>query len=139
MNKTCFSFNSKDIVIKRKGVAFLKKAMSDILTVNLFDSRLIILYFLNIADYFFTIVLISSGLFVEANPIMNLFISGAEGFVLKCVLPLLLVTFMHIRFCLNETRHPHIVKLMLDGIIVYYAVIDCIHIFWMSYMAMVFA
>ncbi|MBE6825173.1 MAG: hypothetical protein E7513_07525 [Ruminococcaceae bacterium] len=63
--------------------------------------KLYFVYILNVLDWVCTILLISSGLFYEANPIANTFISSIGlGLLIKCIVPFALVftvcRFMHI-------------------------------------------
>ncbi len=103
-----------------------------------FDGRLILLYALNVSDYLFTLVLISSGLFVEANPLMIPCIGNISGFMIKCILPLALLMTVHIRLCLHGTKYPAAVRMLLNGIIVYYGAINAMHVFWLSYTVVMF-
>ncbi len=70
------------------------------LCVNL-QRKLYFVYSLNVLDWVCTLLLISSGLFYEANPIADAFISNiALGLLIKCVAPFVLIfmvcRFMHI-------------------------------------------
>ena len=110
----------------------MKKAVPMFMTRSKYDTRLIILYVLNITDYLFTLILISSGLFVEANPILQFHIDGILGFVLKCVVPLILLSYLHIRFLTCKPKHEKIVKILLNAILIYYVAVNIMHIFWLT-------
>ncbi len=110
----------------------MKRIISMFTVRSEYDIKLLLLYTLNVTDYIFTLVLISSGLFIEANPILNTHIEGLWGFILKCMLPLLLVLYLHIRFLTGIPKHKKIVKLLINGIIIYYIIINVMHIFWLT-------
>lgn len=116
----------------------MKKVLENILDRTEYDSRLIILYSLNVIDYLFTLILLSGGLFVEANPILSMQINGIGGFVVKCILPFLLLLYIHLRFLSDPPKHSLAAKLLLDGIVSCYLVIDLFHIFWLSYSIVLF-
>lgn len=110
----------------------MKKAISMFMTRSKYDPKLILLYVLNITDYLFTLILISSGMFVEANPVLQFHIDGVGGFVLKCIVPLILLSYLHIRFLTNTSKHERIVKILLNTILIYYIAVNVMHIFWLT-------
>lgn len=112
----------------------MKKILTLVSARNPYDTHLFTLYVLNVTDYIFTLILLSSGLFIEANPVMNTPINTPWGFVLKCIVPLMLVTYLHIRFCMSEPRHPRATRILLNIILVYYMIINTFHIFWLIYL-----
>ncbi len=116
----------------------MKKILSFVTTECSLDNRLALIYFLNLSDYLFTLVLISSGLFIEANPLLSLNIDGLGGFLAKCILPLLLIFYIRSRFVNNPTKHIFAAKLMLDILLCFYFFINCFHLFWLSYTVMIF-
>ena len=67
------------------------------------SKKLFLVYFLNVIDWVFTIALLSTGMFYEANPIARTFINSVMlGFLIKCLLP-----FIAIYFC---SRCMHILE-----------------------------
>ena len=113
----------------------MRKILTLLTVKNKYDYRLLSLYALNVTDYIFTLILLSSGLFVEANPIMSTPINGFGGFALKCILPLILLTYLHIRFCISDPKHPKTTRFLLNSILVYYTAINVFHIFWLICLA----
>ncbi len=101
------------------------------------DSLLIALYVLNVIDYLFTLILLSGGLFVEVNPLLHGGISGFGGFCIKCVLPLMLLMYLHLRLCASGVRRRAVTVLLWIGT-VYYGLIDLMHVFWLSYSIFIF-
>ncbi len=54
--------------------------------------KLYSVYILNVLDWIFTLLLLKTGMFYEANPIARTFIgSFFLSFVIKCIIPLLLI------------------------------------------------
>lgn len=110
----------------------MKKVALMFMTRSKYDAKLIILYALNVIDYMFTLILISSGLFVEANPILQFHIDGIWGFVLKCIVPLILLSYLHIRFLTCKLKYEKAIKILLNVILIYYVAINIMHIFWLT-------
>lgn len=108
----------------------MKKMVSMFMTRSGYDMKLVVLYVLNITDYLFTLVLVSSGLFIEANPILKMNIDGIGGFVLKCIVPLVLLSYLHIRFLTSKPKYKRIIKILLNAILIYYIAVNVMHIFW---------
>ncbi len=116
----------------------MKKIISFMTSECALDNRFTFLYFLNLSDYLFTLILISSGLFIEANPLLSLNIGGMGGFLAKCILPLLLILYIRIRFINNPPKNTFPAKLVLDILLCFYFFVNCFHIFWLSYTIMIF-
>ena len=116
----------------------MKKNFSAFISRNPYDTTLTGVYLLNVTDYLFTLVLISSGLFMEANPLLSMNISGTGGFVLKCIVPLVLIMYLHIRFSLSPPKRDKAVRFLLGLIFAYYAAVNALHIFWLCYSVMIF-
>lgn len=115
----------------------MKKAISMFITRSEYDVKLIVLYILNVTDYIFTLILLSSGHFIEANPLLYTGINGVGGFVLKCVVPLVLVLYLHIRFIFGKPKNQKAVNLLLNIILSYYAFVNLMHIFWLCVMGVI--
>lgn len=112
----------------------MKKIVSMLFTRTKYDKKLALLYVLNVTDYIFTLILISSGLFIEANPVLSTNIGGVWGFMLKCVVPLFLLVYLHIRFSTDMPKHEKAVKILLGCILAYYIIINLFHIFWIVFL-----
>lgn len=116
----------------------MKKMFISLVSKNKFDKILLVIYLLNIFDYLFTLVLISSGLFIEANPLLSMDIKGTNGFALKCVVPLMLLAYLHIRLSVSPPKNEKPVKVFLYILLSYYAVINAFHIFWLCWSVVTF-
>lgn len=101
---------------------------------TVFDIRLVIIYALNVSDYIFTLILLESGLFTEINPILSMPINNFWGFILKCVVPLILLLFLRHRFRTVSEKQIKPIRYILDCTIGLYAIINIFHIFWIVMM-----
>ncbi len=102
-----------------------------------YDKKLIVLYTLNLSDYLFTLILLSCGMFIEANPLLSTSIDGFWGFVLKCIVPFILLAYIHIRLSLNDIRCERAVRILLNIILIYYWIINVFHVFWLTVMLII--
>lgn len=103
--------------------------LSALKTKTPFDSRLTALYALNISDYIFTLILLSTGYFFEGNPMLSNSIGDIGGFVLKCILPFVLLFYIRIRLRNISITKIKTVKFILNIGIVFYAAVNAIHLF----------
>lgn len=101
---------------------------------TIFDSRIIIIYALNVSDYIFTLILIQSGIFQEINPILSMPINNFSGFILKCIIPFILLLYIRHRFRNAAERQIKPIKYILDCTIGIYAIINIFHICWLILM-----
>ncbi|MGH4137629.1 DUF5658 family protein [Clostridium sp.] len=98
--------------------------------------KLLILYLLNVTDILFTTLLVSTGLFMEANFLMaNAVQSLSASFILKIVLPAVLLLYIYIRMKkANETqlKQSNIIINIISGI---YIIINISHLIWLLLLA----
>ena len=111
----------------------MKKIFSLMTTQNKYDPYLIAIYCLNLADYLFTLVLLSGGMFIEANPLLQYGINNFSGFAVKCILPLSMAMYVHLRMCMKPPVHPKIAGILLSACISFYLFVDLMHIFWLFF------
>lgn len=90
-----------------------------------FGPKLFFLYFLNVADWFCTQVLIDTGYFHEANPMMMWIMDyPLVGFFVKCILPLalsILIWLFYRIFNVEQNKFTNFV--IYAGVVIYSAVI----------------
>lgn len=93
--------------------------------------KLLILYLLNVTDILFTLLLLSTGLFMEANHVMVSAVqSSSASFILKIVLPAVLLLFIHFRMKkASETQLKHS-SIILNIITGFYIMINISHLVW---------
>ena len=95
-----------------------------------FYKKLGLLYLLNLIDWICTEVLIGSGRFTEANPIMQPVLSGfGSTLLIKGVIPLALIVLCGVLFKLTgEAENKFANVLIIIGIVVY-SLVNLWHIF----------
>jgi hypothetical protein len=94
-----------------------------------FGAKLFFLYFLNVSDWFCTQVLIDTGYFHEANPIMGWIMDyPLVGFFVKCILPLALSIIIWLFYRIFKMEQNKFTNFIIyTGVVIYSAVI-LIHI-----------
>ena len=93
--------------------------------------KLIILYILNISDILLTLILVRTGLIIEANPVMASIIENSFAtFFVKGIIPALLFIYLYYRL---QSATPKMIKLTNRCIFVllrFYFIINCLHLLW---------
>ncbi|MBZ9689108.1 DUF5658 family protein [Clostridium estertheticum] len=93
--------------------------------------KLLILYLLNVTDILFTLLLLSTGLFMEANLLMvNAVQSVSASFILKIVLPAVLLLYIYIRMkkaSETQLKQSNIILNIITGV---YIIINFSHLIW---------
>lgn len=119
-------------VAKSNSVITLKKPDISVSVKNIsvksdfvFYTRLVLLYLLNVVDWLCTEVLISSGLFVEANPVMQAVLNDFFlTLTVKGVLPLVLIEICALVYRAVPEGESNTVRFIINfGIIAYFFVI----------------
>lgn len=91
--------------------------------------KLLLLFFLNISDYLCTITIIQYNGFKEINPIMIYLLEKPMFcFVIKCVLPLLLVGYIFYAIKNASDNLIFIVNIVMFVVVVFYLLINIMHI-----------
>ena len=95
-----------------------------------FYVKLGLLYFLNLIDWICTEVLIGSGKFTEANPIMQPVLNGfGSTLLIKGVLPLVLIVLCGVLFRLTGETENKVANVLITFGIVAYSLVNLWHIF----------
>ncbi|CUM87912.1 hypothetical protein GMA92_01475 [Turicibacter sanguinis] len=93
--------------------------------------KLIILYILNISDILLTLILVRTGLIIEANPVMASIIENSFAtFFVKGIIPALLFIYLYYRL---QSATPKMIKLTNFCIFIllgFYFFINCLHLLW---------
>lgn len=93
--------------------------------------KFVILYFLNISDFFFTKRLLATGLFEEVNPVANAFIDQAfPAVIIKIVLVAILCVFMIIRMQKASLKQLKVSNIVMNIAVGGYFLVNISHIFW---------
>ena len=94
-----------------------------------FGVKLLLLYILNVADWFCTQVLIDSGHFREINPMMAWIMEyPIVGFFVKCVLPLSLIIFIWLFYKIFKLEQNKFTNFVVYTGVIIYSVVIFIHI-----------
>ena len=93
--------------------------------------KLIILYILKISDILLTLILVRTGLIIEANPVMASIIENSFAtFFVKGIIPALLFIYLYYRL---QSATPKMIKLTNFCIFIllgFYFFINCLHLLW---------
>lgn len=96
-------------------------------------NKLILLYVLNVTDIVFTLLLLNTGYYIEANILMTSAVqSYTASFGLKILLPAILLLYISYRLKSANTRQLKNSNIMISSITVVYAVINLSHLLWFS-------
>jgi len=93
--------------------------------------KLLILYLLNVTDIVFTLLLLSTGLFMEANLLMvNAVKSTSTSLILKIILPAVLLLYIYIRLKKASETQLKQSNIILNIITGFYIIVNISHIIW---------
>ncbi|MFL0194660.1 DUF5658 family protein [Clostridium sp. WILCCON 0269] len=92
-------------------------------------NKFIILCLLNISDMFFTRMLLNTGYFIEANPLMVSVVHNLKvGFWIKIVLPTVLLSFLYFRMQKAIEAQLKKSNFIINGIVLMYIAINIFHL-----------
>lgn len=93
--------------------------------------KLIILYLLNVTDIIFTLALLQTGLFIEANIFMiNTVASPLLSILIKIVFPAGLLYFLYKRIIVTNTEQLRVANIGLLITLTLYSLVNLSHIIW---------
>lgn len=99
--------------------------------------KILLIYFLNLTDVIFTLFLIKTGYFLEANILMrNVIENSVLSLIIKGLLPLILILILFVRIGKASEKQLYISNIVIAVCIIYYAVINLSHIMWIIYYLM---
>jgi hypothetical protein len=95
--------------------------------------KFLILYLLNVTDIFFTLLLLSTGLFMEANTLMVKAVQSlSASFLLKIVLPAALLLYLYLRMKRASEKQLKQSNIVLNIATAIYALINISHLICLS-------
>lgn len=95
--------------------------------------KLLILYLLNVTDIIFTLLLLSTGLFIEANVLMAKAVDSLfASFILKFILPAALISYLYIRMKKASENQLKRSNIVLNAATAVYALINIFHLIYLS-------
>ncbi|WP_243154812.1 DUF5658 family protein [Clostridium thermarum] len=93
--------------------------------------KLALIYLLNLSDIIFTLVLLNTGLYMEANIIMrNIVEDNSLSLAVKAIMPFVLILILAIRIQKADERQKKISNIVINGCLLYYVLINVSHIIW---------
>lgn len=93
--------------------------------------KLMIIYILNLLDIIFTVVLLKTGYFQEANFLMRSVVEDLNlSFLVKGLLPLILLILLSVRIRKADERQRKLSNIAISGCMLYYGIINLSHIMW---------
>lgn len=93
--------------------------------------KLIILYILNITDIIFTLALLETGYFKEANIFMARAVEiPFISFILKIIFPAILLFILYKRICLADNKQLHAANIGIIISLTMYTLVNISHLVW---------
>jgi len=94
--------------------------------------KLIAMYLLNVTDIIFTIFLVNTGMFVEANAIMAPFVNSSQLsiIIVKIVIPFVLLICVYKRMKDATEKQLYQSNFIINGCLIFYALINIFHVIW---------
>lgn len=100
---------------------------------NDIKNKMILIYILNVTDIIFTLILCSTGYFMEANPLVAVFTSNSvAALLLKSVAPAVLLIYLYIRMRKATGQQLKKANTVIVALLFLYAIINMSHIMWLS-------
>ncbi|WP_026886385.1 DUF5658 family protein [Clostridium beijerinckii] len=95
--------------------------------------KLLILYILNVTDIIFTILLLNTGFYIEANILMlEVVQSPIISFLLKILVPGVLFVFIYFRMQQATDIQLRYCSYLINSAILFYILINALHIIWFA-------
>jgi hypothetical protein len=93
--------------------------------------KFIIIYFFNITDIIFTLILLKSGVFLEANTFMKHIVQNeAASLMIKFGIPFVLLLFLYKRLKNASERQLFLGNILINICMIGYFTINLFHVIW---------
>ena len=107
-------------------IAFVKNY-----TLFAIKKKLILLYFLNLFDIMFTLLLLSTGLFIEINQfLVDQLDHPGRVVLIKVILPALILLYIYIRIQKATQRQLFQSNIVINLVTCFYLLINISHLIW---------
>jgi len=107
-------------------INFLRKYSFEII-----KKKLILLYLLNLTDIIFTLFLLNTGFYKEANSLMASTVQNPLGsLALKSILPAILILYLFKRMQKATDKQLKQSNFIINGAVIIYFLINISHIIW---------
>lgn len=92
--------------------------------------KLWVIYILNLTDIVFTLLLVSTGAFVEANPAMQNMVhtNPAMSIIAKTLIPLALILYITQRIQFANDKQLKQSNILINGLTILYVIINISHV-----------
>lgn len=99
---------------------------------DLIGKKLITLYILNITDIIFTIILVNTGMFIEANIFMAPLVNNKQllVIVIKIVIPLIMLLVVYQRMKKATEKQLYQSNIIINAFLIFYGLINISHVVW---------
>lgn len=99
--------------------------------------KFIILYILNVTDIIFTLILMNTGFFSEANYVMKSIVDNPlTSLLLKIILPGILLIYIYLRMKNATNEQLKKAKWLVNGIVIFYIIINIMHLIYFALVPM---
>jgi hypothetical protein len=96
-------------------------------------NKFLLLYILNVTDIIFTLLLLSTGFYMEANALMsNAVQSPVASFALTLVLPAVIFIIVYVRMHKATDQQLKRSNLLINAATALYALINLSHLLWFA-------
>ena len=93
--------------------------------------KFILIYLLNVTDIIFTLLLLRTGKFMEANGIMrNVIDNEVLSMAIKILVPLVLITIIYLRMKKASEKQLIISNRIINACLILYILINMSHLVW---------
>lgn len=94
--------------------------------------KLTIMYILNVTDIIFTLLLLRTGMFAEANSIMAPLVNHRQllSIIIKIVVPFVLLTAVYQRMKDGTEKQLYQSNIMINVCLIFYGLINISHVVW---------
>ena len=100
-------------------------------SLNNIKNKLAFLYILNLTDIIFTIILVNTGYYFEANFLMAGVIENySASFLIKVILPAILLLYLYFRMQKATEYQLRVSNILISCAVGLYATINAFHILW---------
>lgn len=98
---------------------------------DMIRKKLFLLYFLNVTDILFTLLLLETGFFKEVNIFMvNAVQNPLASFLLKIILPAALLYYLYRKICTCDASQLRATNIGINISLTIYALVNLSHIIW---------
>ncbi|HWT27603.1 MAG TPA: DUF5658 family protein [Mobilitalea sp.] len=109
-------------------IAFIKNY-----NISLIRKKLFILYFLNVTDIIFTLLLLQTGYFSEVNILMVKAVQNpALSLCMKIFLPAILLYYLYLKIKSSEEDALRVSNIAINISLTIYALVNLSHLVWVA-------